>query len=347
MSRALIFHHSDLDGIGVKIVGIIIAKRLGYDNIETFKCNYNDVNEIVSERLHKDLSDVGLIIIADISVNPEVAEFINTEIYGNCNINVVLRDHHATAYHLNQYKWAEVHEKVDGIERCGTWQLAKSFPEQITDMDAFLTLVDDWDTWKWVENGNEYAKKLNSLLQVVGEKKFTNYMTVGYTHLGEFPKCFQTASELIFDNWANSMIEAHQLFIEKTAKNCEKNMYLTRILVSKSEDNKKHNYCYNTGIVFCNNDISDVANIVLSNHPEIDILMLIGFPNSVSFRTQKQLEVPLGDIAKAFTGSGGGHPKSAGAVISDSQVKSEFTHFLHHTSRGRIRFCPLEPSKED
>ena len=30
MKKALVFHHSDLDGMGVKIVGTMAANRLGY-----------------------------------------------------------------------------------------------------------------------------------------------------------------------------------------------------------------------------------------------------------------------------------------------------------------------------
>lgn len=328
--RALIFHHTDLDGIGVKIVGSVVATRLGYKEIETFKCDYHSINPIVLKRLQtSDISDVGLIIIADISVNDTVAEFINTEIVGNCNIQVVLRDHHATAEYLNKYDWAEVHEVIDGVTRCGTWQLAKAFPSQITDMDLFLTLVDDWDTWKWVENGNESAKKLNTLFQAVGEEKFTEYMMNGYA-----PKFSMFKEDWMFDTWANSMIEAQQMFIEKTAKRCEESMWTSKMCVKTCE--------YNTGIIFCNNDISDVAELILRNHEELDILMIVGMPRSISFRTKKQLDIPLGDIAKIMTGSGGGHPQAAGCGISQEQFIKLFVEFNKALNHNHIRFNDLK-----
>ena len=49
--RALIFHHTDLDGIGIKIVGSVAANRLGYKEIETFKCDYHSINPIFLKRL--------------------------------------------------------------------------------------------------------------------------------------------------------------------------------------------------------------------------------------------------------------------------------------------------------
>lgn len=327
--RALIFHHTDLDGIGVKIVGSVAATRLGYKEIETFKCDYHSINPIVLKRLQtSDISDVGLIIIADISVNDTVAEFINNEIVGNCNIQVVLRDHHATAEYLNKYDWAEVHEVIDGVTRCGTWQLAKAFPNQITDMDLFLTLVDDWDTWKWVENSNEAAKKLNALFQVVGEEKFTEYMMKGYA-----PKFSMLKEDWMFDTWANSMIEAQQMFIEKIAKKCEESLWTSTMLVKNRE--------YNTGIVFCNNDISDVAEFILSKHKELDILMIVGMPRNISFRTKKQLDIPLGDVAKIMTGSGGGHPQAAGCGISKNQFCKFFTSFNKILNNGSIKINNL------
>lgn len=331
MNKMLIFHHSDLDGMGVKIVGIKAAEQLGYE-YETFKCNYNDVNEIVKNRINKDLSEVKMIVIADISVDAETAVLLDSTCK-DLGISLVLRDHHATAEHLNKYEWAFVAERQDGIPYCGTWLLAQKFSEVTVDptMQTFIRMVDDWDTWKWTTNGNENAKKLNALFQVVGEDKFTDYILSLDAGIAE-------CSEL-FTVWAESMVEAHSLLVKKAAKNCESSMWTTTL--------KVNSYSYSVGIVFCNSDTSDISNCILERHPELDILMLVGFPRSVSFRTQKQLEVPLGDIAKAMTGSGGGHPQSAGCVISQSQFSAAFTYFLHNTSRGKLYFSPLELSKED
>lgn len=318
---ALVFHHSDLDGIGVKIVGITIAKRLGYTDVETYKCDYHNVNDVVMARLHQDLTNVGLILVGDISVNKEVAEFINNEIYGNCKIDVVLRDHHATAKHLNKYKWAEVHEEDKfGVKRCGTWQLAASFPDLITDMDTFLTVVDDWDTWKWPVNGDTWAKALNALLQVIGEEEFTQYMMKGTP-----PRCCQTKPQYLFNNWASAMVEAHTLMTQKTARNCESSMWVTSLVHGKKR--------YKTGVVFCNNAISDVADYILNKHPELDVLMLINFPRAVSLRTHRD-NIDVGVLAKKVTGSGGGHAQSAGAVITANQFSREFQNTLNKMAKG-------------
>ena len=42
-SKVLIFHHTDLDGIGVKIIGMAYA-FLNDKDYETFACNYHDEN---------------------------------------------------------------------------------------------------------------------------------------------------------------------------------------------------------------------------------------------------------------------------------------------------------------
>ena len=83
-------------------------------------------------------------------------------------------------------------------------------------------------------------------------------------------------------------------------------------------------------------DISDVAEYILTNHPEIDFLMLCGMPRSISFRTQKQLPISLAYVAKYMTGSGGGHPQASGAVLTAGQFKDMFTSNLNILSGGSV-----------
>ena len=343
MSKILIFHHSDLDGIGVKIVGIRVAQMEGKE-YETYKCNYNDVNNIIRDRLNKGLDGVDTILIGDISVDQYTAQLLE-DTRKTYDIDLMLRDHHATAEWLDKaYEWAFVAEKLDEVPYCGTYLLAREFPAVMNELKVFVDTVDDWDTWKWTKNNNEDAKKLNGLLQVVGEERFTDYILHNVYEENKKIGCIISDSSDLFDTWASSMVEAHDLFVQKTAKNCAKNMFTTTVTA--------RNHVYLTGVVFCNSDISDVANDILDNHPELDILMLVGFPRNISFRTHKELDVPLGDIAKMMTGSGGGHPQAAGSVISKKQFTAAMAYFLHNTTSYNdekgLYFSPLELNdKED
>ena len=62
-------------------------------------------------------------------------------------------------------------------------------------------------------------------------------------------------------------------------------------------------------------DISDVGNIILGNRPDIDILVFVSLPRFMSYRTRKNLSIPLGLMSKYITGYGGGHAQSAGGSI--------------------------------
>ena len=310
--KVLVFHHSDLDGMGVKFIGIRVA--LSKDLIcETYNCNYHTVNDLVFRNVSRQLKNIDTVIIGDISVDEETAEILD-EWQKDYGFNLILRDHHATAEHLNKYDWAYVAEfDEQGVPYCGTYLLAKEFPEIQRDWEVFIKTVDDWDTWKWVVKQNNYAKDLDSLFQTLGEEEFTKYM---FDVLGHYP----TYPGELFTDWAKTIVQANNMIVEKMAKSCEKHMMTTTLNVK--------GYSYSCGIVFCNSQISEVAEFLLSRHDEIDILMLIGFPRGISFRSKKNLEISLGDVAKYTTGVGGGHPQSAGAVISAKQISSFIHRFL-------------------
>lgn len=334
MSKMLIFHHSDLDGMGVKIVAIRQA-QLQEMEYETFKCDYTDVNKIVRQRLSESLDDVVEIVIGDISVNESTAVVLHTTCLRQ-GIKLTLRDHHATAEHLNKYDWAVVREHKDGVPYCGTWLLAEEFPEVFNEFQAFIQTVDDWDTWKWVKNGNNTAKDLNALFQVIGEERFTEYILRLYEGTISDPAP-------LFNSWAASIVEAYDLFVEKTAKNCENSMWTMELKVPL----KQHSY--KTGIIFANNDLSsNIANIILSKHPELDILMIMSYPKTISYRTRKSLDIPLEDLAQMITGKGGGHPQSAGSTISPRVFGKTLEHALKSMSGNLkgLEFNRLKPNKE-
>lgn len=331
MSKILIFHHSDLDGMGVKIVAIRAA-QLQEMEYETFKCNYTDVNEIVRERLSKGLAGVTDIVLGDISVDADTAVILD-EACSCHNVNLILRDHHATAEHLNMYDWALVREHKDGTPYCGTWLLAEVFPEVADEFQAFIQTVDDWDTWKWTKNGNNTAKNLNALFQVIGEERFTEYILRLYEGTITDPA-------QLFNSWAASIVEAHDLFVEKTARNCENSMWTMDVKVPLKQNT------YKTGVIFANNDLSDIANIILAKHPELDILMIISYPKTISYRTRKSLDIPLGDLAQMVTGKGGGHPQSAGSTISAKVFSKTFERTLK-TMSGNLKGLEFNNLKQN
>lgn len=330
----LIFHHTDLDGIGVKIIGIKRAQSLGLP-YKTFACNYHEINQAVISALKAFSSkEVAEIIIGDISVNTEVAKMIDA--YYKDGVDVTLRDHHLSAEWLNQYPWAYVTEAEQDTARCGTYLLAQCYPTIFSDMETFITAVDSWDTWKWKATNDLAAKNLNSLLQIMGEDKFTDYILDLYSN--QHQKI--VTNYQLFTPDAKLRIEVRDDMIKSTAEKCDKAMWVA--------DCKVSHFTLKCGVIFCNTSISSVADCVLDKHPELDFLAIVALPRNISFRTQKNLPIPLSEIASKFTGSGGGHPHSAGAVISTHQFKKIFksmTNVLNENSD--LKWENLHINQED
>lgn len=298
----LIFSHTDLDGVGVEILCKMYADLLGY-TWDSHRCNYGDINKQVTKTLSKyEPGEIHTILIGDISVDEDTAAVID-RLYHQ-GVKVFLRDHHETAEWLNQYEWAQVAETdIDGIPRCGTYWMAETL-HLYEHMKVFVDLVDSWDTWKWKPEHNTAAKDLNSLLTVMGAKEFTNYITEWEA---------DGADTQIFTPEAKAMVSAFDKMVSRTAWVCEKSMYTGQLSVKGSEPML-------AGVVFANQYISLIADNILDKHPELDLLMLVGLPGNVSFRSHREsLPVPLNVIAKEFTGSGGGHPYAAGGNISQQQ----------------------------
>lgn len=315
--RVFIFHHTDLDGMGVRIVGTEYAKK-HWKAYETVRCSYESVNSNVLDVLDNvPLEEIDEILIGDISVNEEVAERLDA-LY-NSGTNVILRDHHATAEWLNKYEWAEVHEEIDGVSRCGTWQLATCFPEVFKAMLPFVFEVDSWDTWKWKENDNLKAKNLNALHKIMGDELFVKYiMDLGHI----------ISPEKLFNETAKLLIEIHENDLKKDTLKCENNMILTTIKVGRN--------IYTCGLIYASNNFSEIADNILTKHQELDILGVINLPNSISWRTQQDLPTPLGVIAKLATGIGGGHPKASGSGLPKS-LPTDLVKYLFKDSDLNIR----------
>lgn len=326
MKKIYVFAHTDLDGIGVQIIGRRYAEAEGLP-VEIYGCNYDDISSKVTKFLQENIQDdykhIAEIIIGDISVDKYTASLVDKAY--QAGVPVILRDHHATAEWLNKYPWAYVTEKDHDIFVCGTYLLAKEFPNIFRQMHIFIGLVNEWDTWQWRVTGNNYAKNLNALYKLLGTEKFTDYILSLNWGRG-----IHTNQDL-FTEYAQALVNAHEMLVAKTAHNCEKSMWVGTLKFKNSHGKK---IPFKVGVIFCNNDISEIADYVLEVHPELDFIMIGCLPKVLSFRTQKQLPIPLGEIAKQVTGSGGGHPFAAGSIISTRQFQQGFYNFLKTITNG-------------
>lgn len=73
--KCKLFTHTDLDGVGCAILAYL---AFGRENVDVEYCNYNDVNEKVSDFLiYGTPGEYKNIFITDISVSEELAKTIN------------------------------------------------------------------------------------------------------------------------------------------------------------------------------------------------------------------------------------------------------------------------------
>ena len=340
-----VFHHTDLDGMGIKAIGLLHAMELGL-KCRTIECSYNKVNSEVCQVI-KNIDDIAEIIIGDISVNETTAERLD-EVH-QLGVPLRLRDHHDTAEWLNKYDWALVQERdSEGISRCATWWLAQDpdMKEISCKLYGVIEAIDLWDTWRWKDTNQLVAKQLNSLFTILGEEEFIQHLIESYRNGVPNINDFFSEKEKI-------MLETHERHIQSQVNLCERFMYTMNLWTQIPEHRPdvvrklKKTIKLKTGIVFLTGNLSEIGDVLLDKHPELDVLMMIAFPGLISWRTQKKdLPITLGKIAKRATGDGGGHPMAAGSVISFASLKDMLTRFMERNFSPKLDFSNLKSSWE-
>jgi oligoribonuclease NrnB/cAMP/cGMP phosphodiesterase (DHH superfamily) len=308
-----LFTHTDLDGVGCAIV----AKH-AFEDVDYTLCEYKDINEKVTEFITSQAyKDYERAFITDISVNDQVAEYIEMI---NQDLNrefFMLFDHHPTALDLNKYKWANVTvEHTAGTKASGTTlfdlQLIAEghLSHKMWDLGQFTEKVRRYDTWEWMNKYDDtHAKQLNDLLYIIGQSKFI--------------KRFAADSSIEFT-------EGELLLLEVEEKRIESYINSKRKELVKSEA-----HGYKIGYVFADQNQSILGNTLAKENLDVDLIVMID-PGSrkLSYRAVKD-EVDVSTLAQMF--GGGGHPKASGSQIEGSIVDKWIEDV----------FSTLVPKKED
>lgn len=301
-----LFTHTDLDGVGCAV----LAKIAFEEDVEIEYCNYDDIDEKVKEFCANYCRDRNIrdkyehVYITDISITEELAEKISNSSLSEC---ITLLDHHPTALNLNKYNWCHIEIKHNGIKTSGTelffyWLRIFDFIDtDIEDMESlknFVTIVRDYDTWRWTEiEYGDICKRINDLLDIYGREEFIDWC-MDEIYGESFPTLF-SEDKLV--------LKVKQQEIDKYVEKKDKTMF-TGALCGRT-----------CGFVFADRYLSELGNKLCTMHPEIDFVAMIDIDNcTVSYRTVKE-DIDLGkDVASLF--GGGGHPKAAGSQF-DEKVK--------------------------
>ena len=293
MKKIKLFTHTDLDGVGCAIVAM---KVLGRECVDVEYVNYDDVDKKILKWLDERDEDVynNQCFITDISVSEETARVLN-----NTDLDLCLLDHHATAVGLNKYDWCEV-RSIDrfGVPTSGTDMLYEYFLAPADEsLRQFVKAVRDYDTWQWVKTPDgEFSKSLNDLFKIYGRDRFIRKALLALS-FNSFRRDFITEPDA----------EILQLEQEK----------IDRMVAEKNKEIRVASlFGYKAGAVFAEEHISELGNKLCCLNPELDFIAVVNMTTkTVSFRTVKDIDMGK-DIASKF--GGGGHPKAAGATISDN-----------------------------
>ncbi|MEW6770091.1 MAG: hypothetical protein AB1330_01680 [Bacillota bacterium] len=278
--------HDDLDGVACAV----LFKKLFPDGV-VYCESYDTVNDRVKQLVAEQSPEVR-VYIADISVNPEIAELLDKR------GNVVLFDHHETAMWLNRYDWVRV-----SLDRCGAWMLYDRlrtvkrtlFWDSYRD---FIERVDDYD--RWVHRFPE-SRLLNRLLGILGRERFIAR--------------FLANPSLVFTEFEEYLLEVEE---DRVRRYCEEQY------VHLSCDAGGRPY----GVCFAENYISELAHYLMEKHG-LEYVVVLGLRGtSRSPYGKAYLRGRMCDVsAMAKRRGGGGRAATAGYALSPDAVR-EVIHKL-------------------
>lgn len=322
--------HNDADAIGCALV---VAKMLEGLNLDfennTYFCKIGDQDETLLNVLDEDIKNYNLpeyIIISDISLNEETCEYLN-DLSIQEGIKILSIDHHGTNKMYEKYDWAynycegmidtRFNEKVNVSAAYGLME----YFERTLDIEpqkhlkVLIDMISRYDTWEWKNHPYKYEDAYSEIQEdvvsivskIIGIERTFNELLSYYRNIPVF----------INDNQAKLYPDLFQIIYDVEEEN--KNKYLStihnkiRVIPTISENigffigtGKYENY---------------VLEFISERYDKIDTLIII-YPSSNTI-SARMLDKPanLGELLSKLFG-GGGHPRAAGARLSDEEICS-------------------------
>ena len=307
--KEVLFTHDDLDGAGCRIIFEIAHDNLskGRDYL-VYNSHNNTIDQDTLEFINSGRFNKreDILYYADICPSPEVLQMLHDNSYDVC-----IFDHHRTNVYATEifHEMACIIPEYDGKLESGTSLLWKYYQTNKPYMNCdlmvlFQDTVRSYDTWEWKTTGNMLAKQLQTLFYLLGMDKFCKYYV-------DFLK-FSYDPHLISDS--------HMMFVESRI---EQEQRAIDDFITGNNYYDMNVAGYKTAFVLGSRgaNVSEMCNQWLLKHPEYDIMCVyLPYDNTFSFRTVRD-DINLGeDICKPI--GGGGHPKAAGAPMSEEDIKT-------------------------
>jgi uncharacterized protein len=297
--------HYDADGKGCLVLGKKFIKHIGKYQI----CDYGNVNGIVENYLdavEQYNNDDLVLIITDISVSEEVAKRIN-DMKDKFQFLMLIDHHPSNNYFLKKYEWCRLHNDDISATK-GLYDYLKEI-SLVTDdsYDEFVNAIDEWDTWKWEDTGNENAKLINDLAYNLKTHDFLNRFLIN-------PSLALSKKEKLILGMREDDIQA---------------------MIEKIKPIFKGNTCY----IFADKYIAEITIHIFEKYKNTQVIIVINpVSNAISYRSRSE-DFDVSRIAR--NNGGGGHTKASGSPIAEGITEKLIgiilkDGFVDYTTGGRI-----------
>lgn len=333
------FVHTDLDGVGCVILAYL---AFGRENVDVEYCDYSNIDETVRAFCETGLYRIyDHVYITDISISEDTADYIQSECSKYIReLNWRLFDHHATALGLNKYDWCDVkvNAPVDSyFKTCGTELFAIYLHEGgafdhhgsyvINNIDRFVGIVRDYDTWRWKERGKEgvICKQVNDLFYIYGRDKFIRWASNQiYTYREPRTVDFDGESLVVLESEGYSFpwfSEMDRTLLEQKQKDIDIYVEEKNKQLAQKIDEFGNMY----GVVFAERYFSELGNRLCEMNPEIAYVAIIDICNGkIHYRTVREDIDVGGEIARSR--GGGGHKKAARSEFDGRFIMAMVAH---------------------
>jgi oligoribonuclease NrnB/cAMP/cGMP phosphodiesterase (DHH superfamily) len=292
MDMHVLFTHNDLDGVGCGI----LAKCAFGDEADVRYHSVSSLNPAIESFLEK-RHDTKYVFITDLAVDEENERTLQAWFQEGGKVQLI--DHHKSALHLDQQKWAQVTVSYEDGRLTSATSLfydhliKKNLLIENEALKEFVELVRQYDTWEWEKNENDKAKQLNDLLYLTSIEDFTDSMI----------HRLQTEPGFAFTTFEEKLLALEDEKIQRYLR--KKKRELAQIHVQE--------HC--VGVVHAESYHSELGNILGKEHPHMDYIAILNMGGKrVGFRTIHD-HVDVSQVAHTF--GGGGHAKAAGCSLTE------------------------------
>jgi uncharacterized protein len=276
----MIITHYDADGKACLVLAKKFFKDIGRYSI----CDYSNVNDIVNEYLdavEQNKTDDVTLLITDITVSPETAKRIE-DMKHKFGFLLFIDHHPNNNYYLKKYEWCNLYESSTSATKGLYMYLIEIGLVVDGEYDQFVLAVDEWDTWKWEDTGNQNAKLVNDLAYNLKTHDFLNR--------------FLMNSSLTLSKREKLVLGIREEDIEATIEK------LNPLVVGKT--------CY----IFADKYVAEITLHIFEEFPNVDILIVINpINNSISYRSRTD-NFNVATIANR--NGGNGHTKASGSPLN-------------------------------